>query len=312
MPFPDDFLKECKRAGAFAARKPQIVPVRFFRIWGRKFWQLVQLNLLLLLPVLGVLLLMITLEFFAPHYLLRLPDGEVGVQWCRWFMFSHPAPGEMDGVWVDVWALWGVPLPLVLLSPLAAGLAFVTRNFTREEHAFVWWDFWEAVKANWKPFLLNGVFCYLLYALLSVSVLFYGFSAVHQPLYHFPLWVCIMLATLFLFAQYYLPVLLITFDLSFRQAYKNALILAVTSLGRNLLLSISLLFLALFYSLPLLNGAILIGFNILIFALLFLFIGWSVSMLLVHCTVYPVIDRHMIQPYKQKVLDGNQNKKGSH
>ncbi|WP_417077036.1 YesL family protein, partial [Hominenteromicrobium sp.] len=67
---------------------------------------------------------------------------------------------------LDLYILYAVTLPLILLSPFTCGLAYVTRNFAREEHAFVWSDFWDAVKNNWKPALLNGVIVYLAYVIL--------------------------------------------------------------------------------------------------------------------------------------------------
>ena len=84
-----------------------------------KFGQLVQLNLIFLIPAIVALVLMAVIFLFPTHYVLQLPSGDGVVQ-------------------IDAWVLYAVPLPLILLSPFTAGLTFVTRNFDREEHAFVW------------------------------------------------------------------------------------------------------------------------------------------------------------------------------
>ena len=116
-------------------------PVRFFEILWRKLSKLVQLNLIFMIPFAVVVALMVVI-FFLP-----LPH----------FAFNTSLFGPLD-----LYAIYAVPLPLILMAPFSAGMAYVTRNFAREEHAFVWSDFWEAVKNNWKASLLNGIIVYVL------------------------------------------------------------------------------------------------------------------------------------------------------
>ena len=52
--------------------------------------------------------------------------------------------------------LWLVPC-LAITGPFTAGLSYVTRNWARDEHAFIWSDFKDAVKANWKQALVLSV-----------------------------------------------------------------------------------------------------------------------------------------------------------
>lgn len=256
---------------------PKAAPVRFFEILLRKFGKLVQLNLIFLIPTIVALVLMAVIFLFPTHYVLQLPSGDGVVQ-------------------IDAWVLYAVPLPLILLSPFTAGLTFVTRNFAREEHAFVWSDFWDAVKGNWKYFLLNGAIVYLVYLVLSFSMIYYLNSTSQSWLYYIPFWLCIVLAVLFLFAQYYLPVMFITFDLKFSQAYRNAFIFAVAGLGRNLLITVilgALLFLV--FSIPLAPLTVLI-FLIVAVCLLFSLVSYFINF-----TVYSIVDRYLIKPYQQKL-----------
>ena len=124
-------------------------PVRFFEILWRKLSKLVQLNLTFMIPFIVVIALMVGV------FLLPIPH----------FLYATSFFGVLD-----LYILYAVTLPLILLSPFTCGLAYVTRNFAREEHAFVWSDFWDAVKNNWKPALLNGVIVYLAYVILSFSI----------------------------------------------------------------------------------------------------------------------------------------------
>ena len=164
---------------------PKAAPVRFFEILLRKFGQLVQLNLIFLIPFAAAVVLMVLLYLSPTHFMLQLPTASGALQ-------------------VDIWAMYAAPLPLVLLAPFTAGLTFVTRNYAREEHAFVWSDFWENVKGNWKYFLLNGAVVYLVYVILSFSIMYYYNATSRGWLYYIPFWVCLVLAVFFLFAQYQL------------------------------------------------------------------------------------------------------------
>ena len=257
---------------------PKAAPVRFFEILLRKFGQLVQLNLIFLIPFVVAVVLMFLLFLSPTHFMLQLPSGDGAVQ-------------------VDLWVMYVVPLPLVLLSPFTAGLTFVTRNYAREEHAFVWSDFWENVKGNWKYFLLNGFIVYLVYVVLSFSIMYYYNGTSRSWFFYIPFWLCLVLAVFFLFAQYYLPVMFVTFELKFSQAYRNALILALAGLGRNLLITVVLGVLGylVFAVVP------LVGLTIFILMALVVFLLFSLISFFINFTVYPLVERYLIKPYQRRM-----------
>ena len=247
-------------------------PVRFFEILFSQFGKLVQLNLIFVIPTIVACALMLFIYMVPTHFAIQI-SGMV----------------QLDG-----WATFVVPLPLVLLAPFSAGLTIVTRNFAREEHAFVWSDFWDAVKANWKYFLLNGLLVYLAYLILGFSVIYYYNMALIEWLYYIPLWLCLVVAVVFLFAQYYLPIMFVTFDLKFTHAYRNALIFTVAGFGRNILITIILAAMtAVVILVPLLN------ITVFVFIMLFIFLIFSFVSYLVNFSVYPVIDKYLIQPAKR-------------
>ncbi len=257
---------------------PKAAPIRFFEIYFRKFTKLVQANLTFLIPTIVAGILMVLLYLFPTHFMFQLPTE--------------------DGVLrLDVWNMYVVPLPVILLFPFMAGLTFICRNFAREEHAFIWSDFWTAVKNNWKYFLLNGAVVYLAYFLLSFSMIYYFNRASQDSLFYVPFWLCIVISVIFLFAQYYLPVMFITFDLKFGQVYKNALIFTIAGLGRNLLVTVILGVLVI-----LIIGVIpIMPLTVLLLLLFFSLIFFSFAGFLINFAVYPIIDRYLIQPYQQKL-----------
>lgn len=253
-------------------------PVRFFEILGRKFTKLVQLNLIFAIPAIVVAGLMFLVYLFPTHFTLSL--ATVGDQ----------------ALTLDAWALLAVPAPLILLSPFMAGLTLVTRNYAREEHAFVWSDFWQSVKNNWKLFLGNGVVCYVFYVVMCFSLLYYYSRSFTQGLFYIPLALCLIVSVLFLFAQYYLPIMFVTFDLKFTQAYRNAFIFSLAGLFRNLLITVVLAALVATVLLVPLSPIVLLVFILLLLFFIFAFISYFVNF-----TVYSLINRFLIQPYKKRL-----------
>ena len=262
--------------GVDPGQPPKPPFLRFFQIFWRKLSKFVALNLLFLLPAGAAAALMALLYVCPAHLVLVLPGGE--------------APWEFD-----LWT-WGVvPLPLVLLSPCVAGLAFVTRSFLREEPSFLWSDFWKAVRGNWKCFLGNGLVLYLVRAVLSFSTRCYQARLSQDLFSYLPFWCCVLLGVVFLWAQFYLPLLFVTFDLTFRQAYRNAFLFAALGLPRNLLLT------AVFAGAALLLLALpFTGLTLAVCLVLLVTLFFSFTAYLVNFTVYPVIHRYLIQPYEKR------------
>lgn len=261
---------------------PKAAPIRFFEILGRKFTKLIQLNLIFVIPTVVVAVLMAILHLSFPHFGIEVSNS------------------NGSSLLLDIWSLYAVPFPLVLLAPFTAGLTYVTRNFSREEHAFIWSDFWRAVKNNWKYFLLNGLVIYLVYVLLSFAMIYYYNNAVQNPFLYAPFWLCIVISVVFLFAQYYIPVMFVTFDLKFGQVYRNALIFVVAGFFRNLLVTVILAALILGILLvPIMPLTVMILLAVVIL-LLFSFISY-----LINFTVYSVIDQYLIQPYHRQQEEKN-------
>lgn len=232
---------------------------RFFELLFRKFWNLIQLNLIFCVPVFVALLLGYFLSRFTTLSLILYA-------------------------------------PLILISPFVAGLTFVTRNYAREEHAFVFSDFIEAVQKNWLYFLINGLILFAVYFILQVAMSYYQAQVEKNWFFMLPLSLCIGVSVLFGFAQYYIPVMIITFNLKLKDIYKNAMIFSIIGLWRNLLLTVILAVIAF--------GIYLLMFlSPLTFALdlaLLVFILFAFCMFLINFTVYPLVDKVMIQPYQEK------------
>lgn len=249
------------------APKQKAIP-RFFSVFKRHFFDLCKVNLLFCIPAAVVTVLIIALNHVYPYPI------------------------------VDF-------LPVILLFPFIGGLTFVTRNYAREEHTFIFSDYMDAVKQNWSTFLLDGILCYVVTVLLSVAIPFYWNSGKNGILSAIASGLCIVIALLFLFSQYYVPVMIVTFNLKLHQILKNSLIFAILGLGRNLLLTLLLGILFFLCYVTLVAPSVLS----IIMPLFAVFLMFSYASFLVNFAAYPLVDKYMVQPYlkNQKKQSPDQN-----
>ncbi len=212
--------------------------------------------------------------------------------------------------------LWVVlNLPLITRGLADAGLTYITRNFSRQKHAFVKEDFFDTIKrkrgqAFWcgvinqlitavmlYNFLTYGLAMYPgLYALLGVDISAMQLPAFQPGFMDFIVIGCTLLGyTLFTWMKYYIPFLVVTFGLKTTQVYRNAFLFAVAGLKSNLLISAVL---CLIYFV--LVGAIFLipsPLTIAVVAILWLLLVPGFRSLLIQFCIFPQIKRLMIDPY---------------
>lgn len=112
-------------------------------------------------------------------------------------------------------------LPVVTIGPATAAATYVLRHYVREQHAFVWGDFWKAFKENWKQGLFVGLFMTLAYVVLLCAVYFYSHFLSQSGLLFIPLVVCAALLFLVAFMGNYLYLLLVTLELKIKPLFKK-------------------------------------------------------------------------------------------
>ncbi|MCL2488154.1 MAG: DUF624 domain-containing protein [Oscillospiraceae bacterium] len=180
-----------------------------------------------------------------------------------------------------------VTLPVLTAGLGDVGLAYITRNYVREKHAFVPADFFGAIKKNWKQALFTGIFNLLVTALLIYDVLAYAESAILMVL-------TLFLLIVFIFMQFYIPLLIVTFNLTYKQLYKNALIFAFVGVLRNLLIAVIVIPFWIMAFVAVMVGDIP---SMLLLLAVWLLIYPSFRAFLTQFAVFPLVQRYMIDPY---------------
>lgn len=203
-----------------------------------------------------------------------------------------------------------VSLPFVTVGLGDVGITYVTRNFVLGKAAFVKDDFFGAIKQNWKQALAVGFLNLAVFVLLLFGVYFYFMGWNESIFFKIGLVISGCVLIVFVFMRFYINTLIVTFDLKIKQLYKNSLLLSSAGLKENLIISVSLLLLyALIFVLPILTLMYLQDMIMMTVALLaaILFLP-AVRSLIIQFCVFPVVKKHMIDPYYEQHPEAKKEK----
>lgn len=181
-------------------------------------------------------------------------------------------------------------LPVVTHGLACAGLTYITRNFAREKPVFVWMDFIDTIKKNWKQALPVGIINLIITTVLVFNA--YTYYIADGVVSTILAALSLVLLIIFSYMKYYIYMIMITFSLTIRQIYKNSLIFAFAGLKNNLVIS---LVCVVCYAIALLICPYMIG--LLITGILAVALFPAFRSLLIQFSVFPMIQKHMIEPY---------------
>jgi len=185
-------------------------------------------------------------------------------------------------------------LPVVTIGPSMAGMTYVMRNFAKEEHAFVFSDFWDTFKRDFKQALPAGLIWICVMALSIFAVYFYLTNLYQGLIFYVLLGIAIFVLLILLFASNYLFLMLVTLNLPLKNLFKNALIFAFLGIKKN--------FFTLFWTLVILVATFYfwpIGI------LLFVLITPATLTLISSFNSYPIMKKYCIDPYYEQNEDEN-------
>ena len=255
---------------------PKSRPRLFFEVFGRKFWNIIKINLLYtIFNIPGLIFLFIGTQFMFPNILF----GDVEIDLYLRLMFGS----------------FFVCFPILCFGPAQAGMTFCLRNYAREEHAFIWSDFKEHGLKNMKEGLAICLIDFGAFLLLCIAINFYGQLISQQKIWAlFTFGVIALAFLLFAMMHLYIYPMLVTFHITVRQIYKNALIFATIRFIPNI-------------GILLLCAAIVIATFLIteIGVLLFLLITSSLIGFIINFYAYPTIKKYMIDKVQEGTDQGD-------
>ncbi len=116
---------------------------------------------------------------------------------------------------------------IAITGPWTAGMSYVTRNWARDEHAFIWSDFKDAMKENWKPALVLSAITGAMPLVVYLGWTFYGEMSLTQPLMVIPQVLTLMVGIIWSLAITYAYPMLVTYKMNLRTVLRNSMLIAV-------------------------------------------------------------------------------------
>ena len=118
-------------------------------------------------------------------------------------------------------------------GPATAGITYILRNYAREDHAWMLGDWWKHTKNNFVQALSVWIIDLVMLCIFAIAVNTYmnmgGIGLVLSG-------VIIVMAIIYMTMHFYIYQLMVTFESSIKDLYKNAFALAAQKLPRNLLM----------------------------------------------------------------------------
>lgn len=266
--FSNDFESRGSGISKNAPRKKGIV--LFFEIFFRKFWKLIEVNMLYFVFFIPIFLMLASLAFIKNSVLSLVCAGI------------------------------SLVLFVVCIGPATAGMTKIMRNYVLEKHSFIVNDFFKAFRANFKNACLVGFADCLIILSVYASFIVYPVLAekAETKLMYIPMVITLSLAIVVMMMNYYIFLMMIATNLSFMNLIKNSFALSFVALKQNIItfiinaVTITGMFLLYIYMRPLF--LMLIPFMPMAFV-------WFVTCF----NSYPVIQKFVINPYYTSIGEVN-------
>jgi len=184
----------------------------------------------------------------------------------------------------------------VIAGPFIAGVTYVTRNWARDEHSFVWSDFWDAVKGNWKQALPVALISGLMPLLLYLSWMFYGQMASQSIFYYLPLGLVFLIVMVWKLSELIIYTMMVTYRLSLKNLIRNALLMTMAKLPLAILIKL------ITWIVPIVS-----------FLVMWFFPSVQIYVILILCLIYlaylPAFNRLIISSYSNALCEKYLNTK---
>lgn len=212
----------------------------FFEVFKRKFWNLLKISIMYAIFNIPAVIMS---YFITSMFLQKITvDGGFGDLYIRMFF------GAIF-----------MMMTMVTFGPVQAGITYILRNYSREEHSFIWWDFKEHFKKNFKQGIIVTLIDFVILYLLAISINFY--SSLNSIIGAAAIGFVIMTMLLFTMMHFFIYPMMVTVELSTKNLYKNALIFSILKFFPNLLMLV-------------INIAVVFGafYNIIVGVILYVFL----------------------------------------
>ena len=252
----------------------------FFQVFKERFFDLIKVNFLQLI-------------FWIPFLLWTV----INISAIQVIDTSAIAEGENVGAqllstvsgYVMIWLLGLIPC-ILITGPSSAGAAYLMRNWARDQHTFLFSDFKDAFRSNWKQALGVSAMTCILPVVVYTAMMYYSQMANSNMLMFAPMVVVLSVALMWALMLPLLYAMLIGYEMSFKVLLKNSFLMAAASLPKMVaarlitLIPVVVLVMGLFMANPIM---LLIG------SVYYLMIGFALSKLIYASFANCVFDQYL-------------------
>ena len=281
----------------------------FFKLWGRKFWKLISVNLLMLVQIIPLVVCLFA--FFSgpttPTQYFPLYAPLLGAQTASPTSMGLTLFNMSNGLFsiqtynTPIYWIIGAFLlfHVVTYGWQKAGTTYIMRNLVRGDGVFVLSDYFYAIRKNLKQGFLIGFIDTVVIFVLGVDFYFFYASA-HSVVNNIMYGIIIALLLLWGLMRFYIYLMMVTFDMKISKILKNALIFTALGVKRNIMAllgiaAITALFVALLV-VCLTTWTVLIPVALILPVLCYLaFVGFMYTY-----AAWPVLKKYMIDPVPAK------------
>ncbi len=179
-------------------------------------------------------------------------------------------------------------IPVITIGPATAAMTQIVKNYGMSYPVFMFTDFFEAFKENFKKGVLLTIIDILAGVLFYLSARFYYANMKENKIYLGVFILVLCVGVLVFMMHFYIYPMLVSVNLKFKEIIKNSFILTIVELKANLIvLSVFALFIAL----------IVMFFPYTAFFILFL--PFTCVSFISCYIIYPKIQKHVIDPHNK-------------
>ncbi len=235
----------------------------FFDIFGRKIWQMMEINLLYMLFFLPLILILPVISLLKGRY----PHSIIAT-------------------------VILVVIFMIFIGPATAGITKIIRCYVLGKHSFIWHDFWKGFKDNFKTAAIVGfIDCLVLLSAYSALNVYPALAVqIKSKAIYIPMIITLSFLLVIMIMNFYIFPMMVATTLKIKNLFKNSLALAFVALKQNFItFGIILVTIAVMVVLRL--------FVLSVFLILVPFFPAAFLCLVVCFNCYPVIQKYIINPY---------------
>ncbi len=190
-------------------------------------------------------------------------------------------------------------IPVVTIGPATAAAFKVLRNYSIEKNAFVWADFWESFKKDFKQSFPLGIIYTVAFIGIGAGIYMYPPKMEESTLYTVLFILTVIVGIFILVSSFFAFLMVSTTELTLKNIIKNSAILTIVSGWKGLVTAVLA---AVAFIFPFALSMVLQ--NVIPLLLCFM-ISFSLPLFIAAFNCYPFVQKYIIEPYYKAMEKDN-------